>query len=98
MITCMRIPYRIHLPMGSLKKDWWQRFLKQWPCITKRKPQYFTTKRAATRVPDIINACSASYRMCSGVQDLMRPILVLQSDYMNCDETAFLTSKQDPCM
>ena len=47
----------------------------------REKTTNVTTKRAASGVRDIINACSTSLRMCSGVQALMCPILLFQSNY-----------------
>ena len=47
----------------------------------REKTTNVTTKRAAAGVRDIINACSTSLRMCSGVQALMCPILLFQSNY-----------------
>ena len=77
---------------GVPGKDWWQRFLKQWPCITERKPQHLVTKRAAAGVPDIINAWLDKLEdvFKSASLDASNPAIVKR--LWNCDETAFSTS------
>lgn len=41
---------------GVPGKDWWQRFLKQWRCMSEWKPQHLTRKTACVGVPDTNNA------------------------------------------
>ena len=40
--NCINNPFRDGVP----GKDWWQRFLKRWPCLSQRKPQHLSKKRA----------------------------------------------------
>ena len=39
---------------GVPGKDWWQRFMKQSPSLSERKPQHLTKKRAQERDGEII--------------------------------------------
>ena len=41
---------------GVPGKDWWQRFMKRWPCLSERKPQHLSTKRADAGITEIIDA------------------------------------------
>jgi len=41
---------------GVPGKDWWSRFLKRWPCISQRRSQHLSSKRAVASSEDIIQA------------------------------------------
>ena len=42
-------------PSGIPGRDWWQRFMKRWPCLSERKPQHLSKSRAKASHPEIIN-------------------------------------------
>ena len=77
---------------GVPGRDWWQRFLKRWPCLSERKPQHLSKKRAQAGNGDIINAWfdKLDEVFSSAGLDPHNPSVA--SRLWNCDETAFCTS------
>ena len=77
---------------GVPGKDWWRKFLKRWPCISERKPQHLTTKRAGAGVPDIINGWIDKLEDVLKSAGLETSNPAIANRLWNCDETGFSTS------
>ena len=78
---------------GVPGKDWWSRFLKCWPCISQRRPQHLSSKRAAASSEDIIQAWfdKLDELFQELHTDATDPSLV---DWLwNCDETGLCTGE-----
>ena len=77
---------------GAPGKDWWQRFMKRWPCLSEHKSQHLSKSRADASHADIINS------WFNNLETLFSRIGLNSSDpqfanrIWNCDETAFCTS------
>lgn len=81
-------PFRSGIP----GRDWWERFLRRWPCLSERKPQHLSKKRAEASHPDIING------WFDRVEELARSVSLDLSDpesahrLWKCDETGLCTA------
>ena len=79
-------------PSGIPGRDWWQRFMKRWPCLSERKPQHLSKSRAKASHPEIING------WFDRVEELARSVSLDFSDpataqrLWNCDETGLCTA------
>ena len=81
-------PFRSGIP----GQDWWERFLRRWPCSSERKPQHLSNKRAEASHPDVING------WFDQVEELARSVDLDLSDpestnrLWNCGETGPCTA------
>ena len=77
---------------GIPGKDRWTRFRKRWPCISKRKPQHLSKKRADASHPSMIDA------WFDNLESLFQKIALdpatssQQNRIWNCDETGLCIS------
>ena len=78
---------------GMPGRDWWERFRKRWPCLSERKPQNLSRKRAQAGNVDVINAWFDQLdQVFTNVAFDPYDPLMMQHRLWNCDETAFCTS------
>ena len=77
---------------GIPGRYWWKRFLRRWPCLSERKPQHLSKKRAKASHPEIING------WFDLVEELARSVSLDFSDPAtaqhlgSCDETGLCTA------
>ena len=73
-------------------KDWWQRFKKQWPSLTERKPQHLSKRRAeAANEATMMSFFDALEKIFKETGlDISNPTNAKR--LWNCDETAFSMS------
>ena len=84
-----QIPNPFH--SGIPGQDWWERFLRRWPCLSERKPQHLSKKRAETSHPDVINGWFDRVEELASVDlDLSDPASA--NRLWNCDETGLCTA------
>ena len=78
---------------GVPGKDWWSHFLKCWPCISQRRPQHLSSKRAAATSEDIIQA--SFDKLDENFQELhIDPTDPSLADWLwNCNETGLCTGE-----
>lgn len=77
---------------GAPGRDWWERFRKRWPCLSERKPQNLSRKRAKAGDPDIINAWFDNLdKVFANIAFDPYDPLFMKNRLWNCDETAFST-------
>lgn len=79
-------PFRDGVP----GRDWWERFLKRWPCISQRKPQHLSNARAQAGHPDIINSWFDKLEL--SMEGLNYSDSSTPNHLWNCDKTSFCTS------
>ena len=72
--------------------DWWRRFLSRWPCLSERKPQHLSKKRAQAGNSEVINAWFNKLDEVFANAGLDPYDPQVQCRLWNCDETAFCTS------
>ena len=72
--------------------DWWRRFLGRWPCLSKRKPQHLSKKRAQAGNSEVINAWFDNLDKIFATSGLNPKNPDISCRLWNCDETAFCTS------
>ena len=77
---------------GIPGRDWWQRFLKRWPCLSERKPQHLSKKRMEASHTDIICAWFDKVEKALEEAGLDPTDTNTGQRLWNCDESAFCTT------
>ena len=73
-------------------KDWWHRFKKRWPCLTERKPQHLSKRRAEAANESTITTFFDNMEKAFTENGLDPSNPTNAQRIWNCDETAFCMS------
>ncbi len=76
---------------GIPGEAWWRGFLRRWPSITYRRPQYLPRNRAEASNPVVIKAWLEKVRSFLTDHEMI-DMPDLENRMWNCDETGFCTS------
>ena len=76
---------------GIPGEAWWKGFLRRWPCLTERRPQYLPRNRAEAANPQVIKGWLAKVNMFLQQHEMLR-LPDLEGRMWNCDETGFCTA------